>query len=99
MYGKKHHSGSRRDFRPSETHPEARFLGVKDPDFVLPGFGSHYRSLTARGSLKHWNKRDCAKKGGAPQGHRQVQGRWLNTQRRGGTLGRDHQRRLPLKPF
>jgi len=99
MYGKKRNSVQGRNSDPSEIHPQARFLGVKDPDFVLPGFGSRYRGFISKGSIKPWNKRSLASDDAVPKDHREVKGRWLNTQRRGGVIGRDHQRRLPLKPL
>lgn len=71
------------------------------PGVDIPGYGRHYPCLALKGPMGDGSRPFTGNRGGHPDPGfwNRGGGRWFHTKRRGGVMGRQRERRLPLAPF
>ncbi|NIQ02720.1 MAG: hypothetical protein GWM98_22150 [Nitrospinaceae bacterium] len=71
------------------------------PGVDIPGFGGHFEALRESRPLATWKKPSSGDHGSHPDPRVWNRGgsRWFHTKRRGGIVGRQRDRRMPLPPM
>ena len=93
----------REEFKIHETGKSTDQFLIPDriPGIDVPGYGKHYQSLALQGPMGRRPEAWRRDGNGYPDPGLWNRGgvRWLHTKRRGGQIGRQRERRLPLAPF
>lgn len=74
---------------------------LRIPGTDIPGYGKHYPCLALKGPMGEGPGPFLGSRSGHPDPGfwNRGGGRWFHTKRRGGVMGRQRERRLPMAPF